>query len=43
MHYRDVGILDNMPQELEDILRQVAEIDGDVTYALQEPAQNTGS
>ena len=31
-----------MPQELEDILRQVAEMDGDVTYA-QEPVFPTGS
>ncbi len=27
IHYRDIGILDDMPQELEDILIQVAELD----------------
>ena len=27
IHYRDIGILDDMPQELEDILMQVAELD----------------
>ena len=42
IHYRDIGILDDMPQELEDILRQVAEMDGEVTYA-QEPVFPTGS
>ena len=42
IHYRDIGIVDDMPQELEDILRQVAEMDGDITYA-QEPVFPTGS
>ena len=42
IHYRDIGILDDMPQELEDILRQVAEMDGEVTYA-QEPVWDTDS
>ena len=42
IHYRDIGILDDMPQELEDLLRQVAEMDGDVTYA-QEPVWDTDS
>ena len=27
IHYRDIGILDDMPQELEDILIQVAELE----------------
>ena len=27
IHYRDIGILDDMPQELEDILKQVAELE----------------
>ncbi len=27
IHYRDIDIVDDMPQELEDILRQVAELD----------------
>ena len=31
IHYRDIGIIDDMPQEMEDLLRQVAEMDGDVT------------
>ncbi len=27
IHYRDIDIVDDMPQELEDILIQVAELD----------------